>query len=339
MEDNNRKVGFLAMDAGVETTNGKDLHYAFHVDGIVSTEPVYHEGKDGKKGLLVLNVVVGRNPWQMLGENEVKAQENNTNVNADRPFVSVCVFSPRAEELKDRLTKGSKVSFSGRVDKNVYTRKSDQVQVETVRVYADIIYPISCRATAGGTPTNTINHVTQKYTRRDGTEGTANMGTLIAGAVKSAGSVREVNGQSVVSFELELPVSALLCEAIINGTYQKGADYGNYKVVSCSVWGPRAQHLSRVLTVGNTLLVSGSASQREYNGQKYVNMTVRNITVMSWNNEATAPANAPAPSPAPTAPASNPAPANAPASTDFNGDNFEELGSLMDFEGDYELPF
>lgn len=337
MENSNKK-GFLAMNAGVDVTpTGKDTPYAFHVDGIVSTEPAYHEGKDGKKGLLILNVVVGRNPWQMLGEDEVKAQANNPNVNADRPFVSVCVFSPRAEELKDRLTKGSKVSFSGRVDKNVYTRQSDQTQIETVRVYADVIYPISCRATAGGTPTNTINHVTQKYTRRDGTEGTANMGTLVAGTVKSAGSVREVNGQSVVSFELELPVAALLCEAIINGTYQKGTDYGNYKVVSCSVWGPRAQHLSRVLTEGNTLLVTGTASQRDYNGQKYVNMTVRDITVMSWNNAAASAA--PANVPASTAPAPNPAPANAPASADVAGDDLGDLGSLMDDDGDYELPF
>ena len=321
--DNNTKTTFLTFSAGVNT-QGEPM--ALHVEGNLARKPEYRQGTDGKKSFVSFSMGIGRNPYALLGDAEA-------NAHPDEPtFVNVVVFSPEAEFVRDNLDKGSKVVVCGKVQKRTFTRK-DGTAGEAVQIIASGIRALSCRQTAGSQPDDRVAHATVTYAKRDGTTGTSQMALLVTGTVKSAGQVREVANNKVRDFKLEMPIEATKLEAIVSGKFSKDADYGNYKQMSCTVWGPRAEHLDKVLTVGNTLAVSGEPTIREYNGNTYVNFRVRDISVMNWNNSALA--QAPAQE---SAPASVPAAAATPALDDSGYDIGSDFGNLMDGEDD-ELPF
>ena len=277
MENNTRKP-FLTFNAGV---NEKGAAYAFHLEGNVARVPVFKEAENDKKGFCSFGIGVGRNPWLLLGDEAVKEQSKNTRCNEDKPFVEVIVFDPLAATLKDVIDKGSKVAVCGRPEKQSYTK--DGETVEYVRLIADSIYPLSCKATAGGKPTANVTARQQVYTRKDNTEGVNNMALLLGGTIKETYAVRTYNERPVVSFDIELALPALKMLAIVDGSYQKNADYGKNKTVRCSVWGNRALNLGKVLLPGNTLAVTGVPTKNTYNGTDYVNMTVQEFSVLSWD--------------------------------------------------------
>ena len=322
--DNNTKTPFLTFSAAMNT-QGEPV--ALHVEGNLSRKPEYREGTDGKKSFASFSMGIGRNPYALLGSEEAAAHP-------DEPtFVSVIVFSPEAEFVRDNLDKGSKVAVCGKVQKRTFTRK-DGTEGEAVQIIASGIRALSCRQTAGSQPDDRVAHTTITYPKRDGTTGTSQLALLVTGTVKSAGQVREVANNKVRDFKLEMPIEATKLEAIVSGKFSKDADYGNYKQMNCTVWGPRAEHLDKVLTVGNTLAISGIPTIREYNGNTYVNFRVRDISVMNWNNAAPAQNSASASS----ASASVPAAAATPALDDGAYDVGGDFGDLMDGMDD-ELPF
>jgi len=277
-------------------------------------------------------VAIGRNPWTALSPSEVSAQSNNPDCGEDKPFISVLAFGKLAENMNGKLQKSSKVVFCGQPEKNSF-KKKDGTSGEMVQVIADNMYPLSCRATGGGEPRTSVTHALNKYTAKTGTAGEQNLVTLLAGKVVGNDSVKSFNGRSVVNFELELPVAGLLVEAVTNGTYKKETSYGEYKKIRCAVWGPRAEHLSKVIAVGNTLVVTGSVKATDgSDGRTYVNLTVRELSVMKWGSsydasQSSAPAQPQAPA---QASAAAPLPPLAPGAPDY--------ADLMDVDSD-ELPF
>ena len=318
------KKQFLAFNVG---TNDKGEAYVFHLEGNVARVPVYRKGENGKKSFMSFAIGIGRNPWLALGEEVAKEQAKNTHCNEDTPFIEVVVFSPRADQLNEKLAKGSKVVLSGKPEKVSYKNKNDET-VETVRIIADNIYPLSCKATPGGEPVNTVTHTVQVYKKQDGTEKQNNMITLLGGTIKAVNAVKEYNGTPVISFNLETVVEAMKMVAIAEGTYQKDADYGANKIVRCSVWGNRALNLGKVLVPGATLAVTGIPSKNTYNGNEYANMTVQAFSVLNWataEEQAAANANN----------ATNTAPSNEPMEID----NVDIGGDFESLLNDDTLPF
>ena len=116
----NNKKSFLAMDVGnTLDKNGNVVPYAFFVEGIVTSVGTFREAADNKPAVQNLSILVGRNPWALLGKDIEAEQANNPDVNEDKPFVSIGVFGNAAARIKD-IQKGQKVVLCGRPSKNGY---------------------------------------------------------------------------------------------------------------------------------------------------------------------------------------------------------------------------
>ena len=53
----------------------------------------------------------------------------------------------------------------------------------------------------------------------------------------------------------------------------------------CNLWGKRADSLSKYLTKGTLVQVTGSIELNEYNGRSYLNVNVNSITLLSPKND------------------------------------------------------
>lgn len=116
------KKSFLAMNAGTTVDKGGNPGpYAFMVEGIVTNVGAYREASEGKPAILNLSVLVGRNPWALLGKDVEVEQASNANINAEHPFVKLGVFGQDAARLKD-IQKNAKVVFCGRPVKKSYKK-------------------------------------------------------------------------------------------------------------------------------------------------------------------------------------------------------------------------
>lgn len=320
-----RKI-FLAMNAGTSVNSkGEKVPYAFHVEGYVARVNTFHAAEADKPALLSLSVGVVRNPWYLLGPDAMKEQENNPDVNENQAFVSIAIFGSNAERLQN-IQKGAKIVFSGRPEKNQYKKKSGE-DVVGVRVAVDNIYQLASRA---GTPDDLRPYVTRakNWYESRGKENTQVLG-MLSGKVLSAESLRTTpTGREVISAKLELAIPALEAEARINGTYNKDAKYGSYKTATISVWGQRATHMDRVLVPGNKLVVTGSVSTSTgKDSRQYVNVSVRELSVLDWAEPAASSAGNPS---------ETQNPMNDAAAADGHG--FIDIANLADAAG-MELPF
>lgn len=338
----NEKKGYLAFFAG-ESEPGKP--YAYHLEATVTGEPEYYSAADGKPSRITFNAALGRNPWLLLGEEIAKSAtpENVPYCNEAKPFVRVTAFDAVADNLKGKLTKGSKVVMCGVPQENSYENKKTGETVANVQFVAHNVYPLACRASEGGNPRKFVTRMPKAYTvKNTGELKTANVATLVAGTIKDRSVVQTINGQKCLSFRLEIPVAATKLEAVVNGTYDKNTDYGTYALVNCSVWGDRAERVGNVLKPGNQIAVTGTVRTREYKGDTYVNLSVMFFSVMKWaEGAATAASNNAAEAPAQTSepPAQNGVPSGAPAQeTATAGSGTFDYAALMD-EDDGELPF
>ena len=324
MANDNRKV-FLAMNAGTtKNKNGEKIPYVFHCESYVSCVGDFRTASDGKPAVLNLSVAVGRNPWFMLGKSAADEQANNPRVNEEMPFVNLSIFGENAERLKD-IQKGAKIVFSGRPEKDSYKKKDTGEDVVSLRVVADTIYRLESRS---GDPDAVSAQVSSHVNCYEGKNGEVEqMVGMFSGTVKSVETLRTTPAnRQVISAKLELAVPALEAEARINRSYNKDVDYGSYKTLSISVWGPRAAHMDRILVPGSNLVITGSASVKEAkDGRKYVNASVRELSVLKWADTA----------PAKTAEGGAPASNSAPIGDCSNSESFEVMA---DFDA-ADLPF
>ena len=318
------KTVFLALNSSIN--NGEP--YINHGEGFV-VDKNFFTGEGEKKSVLRMNVRISRNPWIIFGEAEVEAQTNNPGVNAEKPFITVTAFGQLAEDLNSVLVDKAKIVFTGKAVKNEFKRKDGSDGV-SINVLANNAYMLACKAAPKGSEKagSTIVHSVSEYTQRNsGQTVKEDLVCLLAGTVKGSSKVAEYNGRSVVNFDFEVPIPAKKIHALGTGTYQKDADYGNYRVIRCAVWGPRATHLDSVLAPGNILVVTGSTKVNSYKDQDYVNMTLKELSVMSWVDAPKNNQSAPAPASAAPAPSGGPG----------YEDGFDEFAELLD--DDAELPF
>lgn len=318
-DKNDKKGPFLTFSTGM---NPKGERTVLHMEGFVLSS-AFHSAKDDKKAMLRLGVSVGRNPWLMLGEDEAAAQASNPDVNAEKPFITVLLFGKQAEELQNIADK-SKVVFCGRPTKREY-KKTDDTDGVSITVMANKLFVLPTKNQPDhSVVSNTICPTVNVYTNKDGKSVEERLACLVSGKVKSVGAVKTYNDRSVINFDLELAVPALKVHALAAGTYEKGQKYGEYKVLGCAIWGPRAEHMQNVLTVGNELVVSGSTRENEYNDNTYVNMTVKELSVLAWATAANQ--------------ANNQDNQTQPPEPSYELPDDDDFSSLMDVD-DGELPF
>ncbi len=320
MANNENRNVFLAMNVGTtKNKKGEEIPYAFHCECFVTYVGEFRTASEGKPAMMSLSVAVGRNPWLMLGKTVADEQAGNPNIGEDRRFVNLNIYGDDAVRLKD-IQKGAKLVFSGRPEKNTYKKKDSGEDVVSLRVIVDSIYQLASRSSE---PDELSSEVTSRLNcYESGGRKVEQMLGMISGTVKSVESLRTTkNGRQVISAKMEMLVPALEAEARINRTYSKDESYGDYKILSISVWGQRAAHMDRILVPGTKLVVTGSASTNEGNdNRKYVNVSVRELSVLKWANAAPAAEN--------NAPASEPAP---------SGD-YQVLEDLAESAG-VDLPF
>ena len=319
---NNGNKQYLSAMFGANTKGP----YIFHAEGNVARTPVYHPAEGDKKSFLSMSAGIGRNAWEFLGEDAVKSHTETT-------FVSLSAFGELADAIHDAVDVGSKILFCGRPEINEYTTK-DGKPGASVRVYLDGFQALSCRTTKGSKPNRRLPHTTRVYKTREGNDGKEALACLLTGTVKKVEPLRDANGRQSINFSMDVEMAAKSMADIVAGTWNKETKYGDYRTVRCTVWGPRAARLGSVLTVGNELAITGSPSVREYNGNEYVNLSVRELSVLNWvtpaapkgQNAAAAPAAAKPETPPQSAPEDD---------AGASGYNFLE----DDGGDDLELPF
>lgn len=283
--DENTKSGFLAMDAGnVVDKDGKIAPYAFMVEGIVANVGTFREASEGKAAILNLSVLVGKNPWALLGKDVEDEQADNANVNAEKPFVNLAIFGQDAGRLKD-IQKYAKVVFCGRPVKNCYKRKQTGEDAAAVVINTDAVYRVQTKYGNADGLRRWVPSMINQYESKDGEVKNQNLGLVSCEVIKCRGVQVTQSGQEVASAAVRLAIPALEAEARINRTYQKDTNYGAYMETSISVWGPRASKMEKVLAPGNQLVILATAKKNVANsGLAYVNLTTRDISVMKWND-------------------------------------------------------
>jgi len=279
----NNTKSFLAMNAGTYLDkNGKAAPYAFLVEGIVIGVGTFREASEGKPAILNLSVLVGRNPWNMMGKDVEAEQANNPAINAEHPFVSLAVFGKDAARLKD-IQKSSKVIFCGRPVKNSYKKKQTGEDVTTVVVNVDCIYQAQTKHGEADALHRMVPSVTNSYETRQGEARTQSLGMISCEVVKYNGYQMTPSGREVSSATVRMAVPTVEAEARINRTYNKETNYGNYMEATLSVWGSRASKMEKVLAANNQLVVTASAKKTVAdNGLTYVDFAARDISVLKW---------------------------------------------------------
>ena len=326
--NNENRKSYLAMNAGISMDkNGNEIPHAFLVEGIVTNVGSYREAEEGKPAVLNLSVLVGRNPWALLGKDAEEEQKDNPNINAEHPFVSLGIFGADAKRLKD-IQKNAKVIFCGRPVKNAYKKKATGEDVVEVAVNVDSIYQAQNKYGEADGLRRWVPSMINSF-KSKGEKRTQHLG-LLSCKVANVGDIRTTpTGWQVITATVTLALPALEADARINRTYNKDEDYGEYMQASIAIWGDRAAKLGKILVPGNELVITATSSTNVgNNGRKYVNLNVRNLSVMKWAASANG-NNA--------APAETDEPAGAPAGDEIPSGT--EFAPVMDDDGDMELPF
>lgn len=89
---------------------------------------------------------------------------------------------------------------------------------------------------------------------------------MIAGNIGRNAEVRQVGGDSVASFSVAVE--------------ERARDTKRTIWFDVSIWGRRADALSRYLTKGSKVAVSGDLSTREHNGKTYLTVRANEISLM-----------------------------------------------------------
>ena len=264
------KTPFLAFNVG---KNEVDF-YAFHMEGFLGKEPDFYTGDEekGREPFCHFSIGVGRDAWNLVGETGKEPQK----------FIQCTAFGDLAKKIK-ALKKGQKVVVCGRPTRNKFTKKSGE-DACNVQMIVDQLVVLSCKTGDGESPSNKVAHSISCYKTKAGDEKKENYACLLTGKVISVDEVKEFQGRKVINWQFAIELPGTKMAAITNGTYSKQADYGNYKVIRCAFWGERTAKMGKVLAVGNVLAVTGVPSVRSYEDRDYVNMTVRELSVVTWAN-------------------------------------------------------
>lgn len=264
METNNKP--FLSCNTG---KNDKGF-YAFHVEGFLGNDPDFYVGNE-KTSFCRFSIGINKDAWSLVGE-EGKHEEST--------FLNCTSFGDLAEKIKD-LKKGQKIVVCGKPSRNDYETKAGKKGCN-VQLIVDNLVALSCKAGDGENPSEKLVYTTNCYEAKDGQKKTQNIACLLTGKIIAVDEVKDVNGRKVINWQFAIEMPGTRMAALTNGTYTKKADYGNYKIIRCALWGPRAEKMDKVLKVGNILAVTGVPSVQTYEDRDYVNFMVRDFSVVKW---------------------------------------------------------
>lgn len=94
---------------------------------------------------------------------------------------------------------------------------------------------------------------------------------VIAGNLGKDAETRQAGGSSVTNFNVAV-------EKRVKG--EKVTIW-----VRCAIWGKRGESLSRYLTKGSKVCVSGSLSTREHEGKTYIEIEASDVTLMGGKSD------------------------------------------------------
>jgi single-stranded DNA-binding protein len=313
------KKVFKVARYGLATGKNGPVAAMFHGEATV-VRAEYRETANGKS-VLTLGAAIGCDPRRLLNE----VPHSALTCSEDAPWVDIVLFGKAAEEGKDQFQKGDKVAFCGSVRQSSWS-KQDGSEAAKVEILANRVVKLSSRIAPDGEPLKPgWAKATRLWTRQDGSEGQTALAQLVMGRVKSVDGLRTVNGKDVLGFVLEMPQPAAeLWRGMSGGEHKLAADDC---LLDCSVWGKGASKLShQIVKPGAHLVVSGSLSINEWNGEQSLRMLVDANSVAKW---ATAWGEKQA----------NPAPASAGGGNTAEEAPPADLSSLMMDDDDDELPF
>ncbi len=268
------------------------------------SEPKYYPEADGKKSRLTLSFTSNTNVWELLGR-----AEGDPDRYKDRQESHVLfgvAFGTAADRLKD-MKKSGRCCLTGKISRNVY-KDGSGAEREAVSVTIYSVVPVTSL-------TDAPEYIAGMKTKTSkGDEQT--MLCCVAGEVSYVGELKQGTKDPYFSFSMKTKGDIARAFAVANGA--KPGESSNS--VSVTVWGRRAEALSKFVAKGMPLIVTGTVTDRENNGKTYYNMSCRGLTLYPKDKgETPAPATAPA--------AAAPAAAN----------QFANVADIDDDDG--ELPF
>lgn len=267
--------------------------YAFQVGGNL-TRTVELRADKNQNPIVLASIGIGGNAWRMLA-----IAEGTYDKNADYPddsaasFINLIASGDVAKQMEG-LPKGASILVSGPIFKHTYAAP-DGSERTSVRISVNSFARLGNQAqNVQPVIPKTPGYAKEVFTKRDGTDGSNNIATLVSGKVfrvfdPSATS----DGTPVFSFSMFAQCASQQVYDIATGK-QDGTGYDAQKtLVSVSVFGRQAETLAKLVKAGMVVCVSGAVSKRDVNGQEWVQIRLGGLDVLKYPD-----ANANAPTPA-----------------------------------------
>lgn len=285
---------------------------AFHLESFFTqkVEKRYTPEADGKKSRLTFGVTTNTNAWEILGRAEGDAKKY-----ADKQeshVIFAVAFGQTADKLKDMNMSG-RVVLTGKLQRSVYNDKNG-AEHESVSLTVYNLVPVT-----------KIDEAPKYMAAMKAINGKGEQQVMLCGAcgtISYVGELKQGTNDAYMHFNVKCTADVARAYAVANG----GTSSGENKTLSITVWGKRAEGLSKILRKDMPVIATGVVTQNVNNGTTYYNMSARGITLYPKD-----PASAPAS-----------APANTPADdTDGTGPQFAGVGNLAEIaeSEDDELPF
>lgn len=274
----------------------KGVPYAFQLEGYVSSPaPFFSAAHDDKKAFLSVSIGLPC-PADMLFAMAKGEYDKEKNYSVPE-FATLRLYGKAAEDYSSILNKGRHVVVSGRMVWREYTTK-DNNPGERLDIDVDNIIDAGSYAN-GIEPTvgNDIAVSTLSYTnKQDGLTRTIPMACTVSGTVVGCRPLStSPRGTTYLQFGIRTNMPAEKIVDLANGTYSKDKAYdGKKTIINATIFGQRAEGLSKVLSNGAVVVVSGAVDAREYNGNVSYQIRPRGdaVTLIKYGAR---PSSAPAP--------------------------------------------
>jgi single-stranded DNA-binding protein len=240
-----------------------------HLDAFVSSkvEIKYLEANGDKKSRLTWAVTTNRPVFEILGASEGDSQKYADKQEGHMLYCTA--FGQTADKLKDRVQAKARLVLMGRLNRSVYTDRNG-AEHESVNLTVFHLVPMDSfdNAPKYMSAVKALNRKGEAFTMISG----------VAGKITYVGEVQSGTRDSYLHFSVEATAAIDAAYAQANGTYDKTKKYDNKKV-SVTVWGKRAESLAKILKTGMPVVISGSVTTNENNGQTYYNMSAQSLSL------------------------------------------------------------
>lgn len=304
----------------------KGVPYAVQLEGYVSNPAPYFKAAEGEKGAFLSTSIGLPCPYtQLLALANGEYDREKTYEGSE--FADLKLFGKRAEKFSSVLNKGRHVVVAGLLKEEDFTRKDSTTGKKLVIEVDNLIDAGQRQDNVEAQLGDDISVVTTAYTTKDGVNHTVPMACTLSGTVTGCrGLATGSSGVPYLSFGIKTKMPAEKVFDLVNGTYDKSKAYNEKKtIINVVVFRKDAERLSKVLTDGAMVVVSGPVEAREYNGNTSYQLRPRlgAVTIIKFGPRADGSA----------------APAGTAAASAAEVPDPSAGGFTMDDDGDDELPF